>query len=341
MFWWTDRYRAVAVPNWDQLGSPTYWLLVIVNQVCLFAVPAFLFISGYFVAYAAQGDPPHIGSRVLRSRLVGVALPYVIWSLVFLAIDAALGTLYAPPTYLRKIAIGDALPGFYYVPLLCQFYLISPLIVRWAKTQPWRLLLITGAWQLLMVGLPYIWGLWGDPVAAQRALRVWDFTFPRWIFYFALGVVGGFETKRLSAWLTRNSRYLVAAAAGLGILAIAESQVLFNLTGEWDWAFAPLKLSSSLYAPVCMLAFLSLRVQRTPVWRALDHLGAVSFGIFLIHGKVLELLSRLIYHLAPALLSRQVALAALLFIVVLGGSWLALHTLTRSPARHYYRYFFG
>ena len=156
-----------------------------------------------------------------------------------------------------------------------------------------------------------------------------------------MGVVGGFQSKRLTAWLARYRRYLVVAAAVLGALAVAESQVLFNLTGEWDWAFAPLKLSSALYAPVCMLAFLSLRVQRTPAWRALDHLGAVSFGIFLVHGKVLELISRLIYHLAPALLGRQVVLAAVLFVVVLGGSWLVLHTVTRSPARHYYRYFFG
>jgi membrane-bound acyltransferase YfiQ involved in biofilm formation len=279
---------------------------------------------------------------VLRSRLVGVALPYVIWSAVFLTIDAAMGVWHPPLTYLRKIILGDAISGFYYVPLLCQFYLISPVLVRWARSHPKRLLAITGAWQLLMVGLPYLWGLWGDAVEAQRALRAWDWTFPRWTFYFALGIVGGFAGKRFTAWLTRYRRQLLAAAIALGVLAVAESQFLFRATGEWDWAYAPLKLSSALYAPTTVLAFLSFSVRPSSTsWRLLDHLGAFSFGIFLVHGKALELLARAIYHLAPTLLAHQVALAAVLFVVVLGGAWGALKILSRSPARHYYRYFFG
>lgn len=341
MFWWTDLYRPVTVPNWDQLGGPAYWLLVIVNQLALFAVPAFLFISGYFIAYAAQGDPPHIGGKVLRSRLVGVALPYVIWSAIFFAIDAALGVFHPPLTYVRKIILGDVISGFYYVPLLCQFYLISPLLVRWARSHPRRLLAITGAWQLLMVGLPYIWGLWGDAVAAQHALRAWDWTFPRWTFYFALGIVAGFSGKRFTAWLARYRRQLLAAAVVLGVLAVAESQILFGATAEWDWAFAPLKLSSAIYAPTCVLAFLSFNSKPSLSWRLLDHLGAFSFGIFLVHGKALELLAKVIYHLAPGLLAQQVALAAVLFVVVLGGGWWVLRTISRSPVRRFYHYFFG
>ena len=56
LFWWTDRYRPVTVPNYDQLGSLSYWAIVVVRQLTVFSLPAFLFVSGFFVAYASRGN---------------------------------------------------------------------------------------------------------------------------------------------------------------------------------------------------------------------------------------------------------------------------------------------
>ena len=51
MFMWTDRYRDVAVPNYDMLGSLSFYVTIIVRQLDVYSVPAFLFISGYFIAF--------------------------------------------------------------------------------------------------------------------------------------------------------------------------------------------------------------------------------------------------------------------------------------------------
>ena len=48
MFWWTHRYLAVSVPNFDQLGSLSYYGLRVIEQLIAFAIAAFLFISGFF-----------------------------------------------------------------------------------------------------------------------------------------------------------------------------------------------------------------------------------------------------------------------------------------------------
>ena len=40
MFWWTDRYRPVTVPNFDQTGTLPYYGLLLLKQLTLFSVPA-------------------------------------------------------------------------------------------------------------------------------------------------------------------------------------------------------------------------------------------------------------------------------------------------------------
>ena len=50
MFWWADRYRQVgSLPNYDQMGSLPYYVLAVIQQLAQFSVPAFLFISGFFI----------------------------------------------------------------------------------------------------------------------------------------------------------------------------------------------------------------------------------------------------------------------------------------------------
>ncbi len=53
MFTWTNAYRDVTVPNYDMLGSPSYYALIITRQLDSFAIPAFFFMSGFFVAFAS------------------------------------------------------------------------------------------------------------------------------------------------------------------------------------------------------------------------------------------------------------------------------------------------
>jgi len=46
MFWWTDRYLPVSVPNFDQFGGPSYYFYRVLEQLVIFMIPAFFFVSG-------------------------------------------------------------------------------------------------------------------------------------------------------------------------------------------------------------------------------------------------------------------------------------------------------
>jgi len=341
MFWWVHRYRPVTPPNYDQVGTIPYYILAVVNQAALFSVPAFLFISALFITYAAHGGMPVLSWRIIRTRLLNLLWPYLIWSIVIFVVDGMLGTVYSPIEYLTKLITGDAVGAYFFIPVLAQFYLLSPFLVRWAKARPGFLLALSALLQLVLMGVPYLGGLWGYSVLAQGVVKTLDWTFIRWAFFFVSGMVIGFRCKEVGDWLAGHRWLLLAAAVLLGVLSVVESQLIWQVTSDWDWAYTPLKLSSTFYAVVFTLAFLAWDFRFLPFRRAVERIGAVSYGIYLVHPKALELASKAIYHVAPGLLARQLVLAFLLFILMLGGCWLLMVVVAKSPARKIYRYLFG
>ena len=142
MFWWTNRYLPVSIPNFDQFGSLTYYLLVILRQITVFSVPAFLFVSGVFISYAARGEKSKLNLKTIRMRLIYLLVPYLIWSLIIFVVEFMInGETFTITEYLRKLLLGQSTPAYFYVIVIFQFYLISPLIVLIARYQ-WMILLL-------------------------------------------------------------------------------------------------------------------------------------------------------------------------------------------------------
>ncbi|MBE0411266.1 MAG: hypothetical protein IBX69_16210, partial [Anaerolineales bacterium] len=50
MFAWGHRYLPETIPVMSQVGSLSYYGLRLFEQLSVFAIPAFLFVSGFFVA---------------------------------------------------------------------------------------------------------------------------------------------------------------------------------------------------------------------------------------------------------------------------------------------------
>ena len=187
LIWWADRYRAVAAPNFDAVGSFDYWLLRTGEGIAAFAVPAFLFVSGYFAAFALSRavrapekntvrSPAALGLTaqtasnagvwsIVGSRIKMLVIPYLLWSAFYLALDAALGSVYAPISYARRIAFGGAAAGFYYVPLLIQYYLLAPFMVLLAQRR-WKWLLIAA----LILQLTAMFAIYLKELAPTSAL---------------------------------------------------------------------------------------------------------------------------------------------------------------------------
>jgi len=338
MFWWAHRYRPVVSPNFDQLGSPTYYGLVLVQQLALFSVPAFLFISGFFIAYAAHGDARGLSWKVVRARISNLLWPYLIWSIVIFIGNGLLGKVFSPAEYTRQLLTGAATGAFFFIPLLCQLYLLAPLIGWLGKDHPIILLSLAAAIQLLASGLFYL--QLGRVHLSNTVLRS-DWLFVWQAFYFPLGVVVGFRSPSIQRTISRFRWVLVVMSIILGVVSVLESEWLYQVTENFEWAHSLVKISSSLYAVVFILAFLAFKTTKGRFSQVVDWIGMRSYGIYLLHPELLALIARIVYHTAAWLLSQQLLLMLILVISGMVITLLVMEGIARSPIRGIYHYLFG
>jgi len=341
MIWWTDRYRPVTVPNYDQVGSLTYYLLLAAKQLTLFSVPAFLFVSGFFIAYATRGNTATLTWKTVRARLVKLLVPYAIWSAVIFIGDFLQGTTFSMMGYLERLLYGSATAAYFYVPIICQLYALSPWIASLARTR-WQLLISVSAFvELVVLILPYLSFVKGPGIEQiLGALCATDILFFQWIFYFVLGVVGGLYLPSFRQWLFRLRWTLLAAVIVMGMLAIIEPEGIYRLTAR-DWRGGVHTLATGLYATSFILCFLAFEQIALPFSKFLCQCGSKTYGIYLLHPKVLELVARVIYHVAPIILAYPFQFEPILVVLAVGLPLLVMAAVARSPARKAYSYLFG
>ena len=344
MFWWTDRYLPVTVPNYDQLGSPSYYGIVIFQKIGVFAVPAFLFTSGFFVAYAARGKSAFTW-KMVGVRLKNLLIPYLIWSIVIFAGEFLQGTTYPPLEYVRRLLLGDAVPAYYYVFLLCQMYILSPLLAPLAKRHGRTLLAATGLMLLGVIGLFYakLYSELGGielPLVDSIIPLIPSRLFVRFIFFFVLGMVAGFHLKQFKQWLHRYRWILLATVLVSAPLAILETEWIFRTVGE-DWRGGVFTLTGAAYAISFILAFMAFEQAPVPLPKALYELGKASYGIYLLHSTALVFFSRALQKLTPWLLAYQVVFLWVLVALAVGVPFLFMRIVARSPLRRSFRYLFG
>jgi peptidoglycan/LPS O-acetylase OafA/YrhL len=341
MFWWADRYRAVSVPNFDQLGGLTYYALRMIEQVVMFAIPAFLFVSGYFVAVATRKNQPTIDWVVVFKRVKSLVIPFLLWSILILMANVLLGESYTTEDVIITIITGQTEPPYYYVPLLVQLYLLSPFLVPLAKNRAKVLLLVTAIVQLLIMMLTYA-------VILNLNVSFWElflpltkgWLFPGRIFFFTLGIVAGFHLSTIKSMVARIKWLLITSIIVLFIVGIIEWEWLLRGSGQ-DWIGPKETLIDQLYALAFILGFISLRKFKLPDYLFLPKLGARSFGVYLIHSPVLRFTARIVYHILPPLLAYQMLFQPLLIIMGLGIPLLLMAFVNRSPGRRYYEFAFG
>jgi peptidoglycan/LPS O-acetylase OafA/YrhL len=343
MFNWTNRYLPVTVPNYDQVGSVADYVLVVIRQLAVFSVPAFLFCSGCFVAYAARGSRGEYTWNMVRVRLIGLLIPYLLWSFVWYITDALQGKIYTPIEYVTGLITGRADGGsYFFVPLLCQFYLLAPFIVRLAKRH-WRMLLvIAGSIQLAALGVNY-WRIFRPDSPAPpyvRCLALGWLVF-LWAFYFPLGVVLGLHGDRLKRAAARYYRLAVGVTAVLALLAILGPEIIYRTTGR-EVRFVPETLAPALYSVAFIVCFGIYDQIKVPLPNSLLQLGGKSYGIYLIHIKTMEFVSRVIRYFVPVLLTRPVLIIMPINIIAgLAVPLIMMRIVSKSPARRFYRYVFG
>lgn len=341
MVWGIGSVKPLEVPNLQWIGSFPYYVLLTVRQLTTWAVPALLFVSGYFVTYAMPMAPEDSPWKMVRARLTRLIIPYVIWSSVWFVVDAVQGSVYAPIEYVKRLALGRADGGYYYVVLLCQLYLLSPQLLSVARSRPRLLLWVTGLLQLAALSTRYL-GAVGVPLPDARLTEKATVNYLpfMWLLYFAVGLVSAVDTRRFREWMTRHKVYLLVATAVLGLLAVVEPEAIHHTTGA-ELRYLPRSVFSSLYSIGFILSYLSLDQVGLGL-RVAQRIARTSFPIYLLHFRIMKGLAEVASRLSPWMLERPVVvLSPILAVFGLGVPFLLAQVVEKSAIRRYYRYLFG
>jgi peptidoglycan/LPS O-acetylase OafA/YrhL len=341
MFWWTHRYRTGSVPNFEQLGTLSYYALRAVEQFVTFVIPSFLFVSGFFVAAATRRNEHSVSWNIMLARIKNLLIPYIVWSFMMFAFLHLQGQAFSATRAIKMLFLGGAAPPYYYVPLLCQLYLLAPFIVPLARSKWLSLLAFAAAVQLGVASLSYFRILGAESALLQyfRPLTAGWF-FPSHCFWFILGIVTGFHLQQFNEWMARLKWGLLALAGLTFLLGMIEWEVLLRSSGQ-SWLNANVTVTDNLYSLGCLLSFLAFRQTSLPMAKTIDQLGTLSFGIYLAHAPVLEVTSRAIYHVVPSVLAYQTLFQPILLAAGIGIPLLLMATVRRTPPKELYRYLFG
>jgi surface polysaccharide O-acyltransferase-like enzyme len=303
-------------------------------------VPAFLFVSGYFIAFASGRGTKPVSWQMVFNRVRDLLIPYLIWCTAYLALDFAEGKPFSPLEALRLVATGQLAPPFYYVVLLVQLYLLSPLLVPLMR-RFWKLALVGAALiQIPGVVINHLLQIDANTPMPALARLLFEWDVPTFIFWFLLGITVGINLTAFKAFLERNRAWLLPAAIIAAGLGMWEWEWLRQVSGR-EWLSPQEMFFSRLFALFAILGYFSLPdlEKRLPAWLAT--VGAKSFGIYLIHSLVLEIIARVTYHVAPALFGYPI-----FFLVLLTAAGLLLPfgmilILERSTAKRYVKLLTG
>lgn len=205
----------------DIIWSDTFYLGLALNQFFSFAVPVFIFLSGWLLQMA-------YGTRAIdlktfyRRRLVKLGIPYLLVTanyFIFFRKTWIIQQL-TPENFLPRFLYYGIEPTLYFVPLIFQLYLLFPFLKAlddWLYSPKKgtlcpAIVFIMGLFFLLHVSIGQL-AYSGKISYHWLCLRFFGF----WIFYFYAGM----QFKRMiGSLITTDAKVAFIASASLGLAMI-------------------------------------------------------------------------------------------------------------------------
>lgn len=284
----------------DMANYPhAYYWYNFFNIFMKFGTPTFILLSSFVLFYNYYSRP--LNGKLIggfyKKRLLYIIIPYVLFSAVYYA-----NKLYHSGTpgslqetarqFVHALATGTANTHLYFVFISIQFYLLFPLFLWALKRFP-----VLARWSV-PIGLALQWAFvlvnkYGldEPVANKGS---WSLSY---FAYYFMGAALGIYYPQLKKWLVPAVRTATPAKIAAWVLLWAAwltaglahvyvwhetrsgSDGYHSLLYEGLWN-AHTYLSALV---LIQLAFLIYRNAAGPLAKVLSHLGAMSFGIYLIH----------------------------------------------------------
>ncbi len=294
------------------------------RSMLVFAVPSFIFMSMLTVAYTANEKLPLLD--FYKKKLLRVAIPYIVWSIGYLLIlvivgHYTIGEILNPKSIFYFLAYGKSYEHLYFMPILLEFFFITPLllpIARKVKNSPKAAIGIAFGVQIIIYFL--------NKNIFYPHFKMLSSTF---LWYFSIGFLGlwfGCNYHKNFELVKKHSAKIFVLLAGVGIIHRYYSKLLWQqLWNVVSFNTFLHTVNLHLYMLLCTLFLLLIanwfceyprnaKGQEKKSYRFLLWASPLSYGIYLMHPVFMYLL-RKIFELPPL----QIRLPMLWIPIILLG----------------------
>lgn len=291
------------LPN---LGIRGVTALTILLGLVKFAVPMFVFITGFVLIYNYYDKLNY--KRFIFNRFKDIFIPYVIWTVFYYFwlrwehlvpkdnFKEGLNTIYS------SVISGEGLYHLWYMVLILQFYILFPLFRKgflWVKKHKidgstcifTAFVIFLGLLKLHNNYIPVLFQNYKHNVFTDFFITYRNRTFIYWSFYFILGGYFALNLENLKEKLKSYKILFTAAFFGFlayGVFMVISQAVKTPLGYQVNYeivsplAFSMTGLSiSAIYMGFTYTDSLSLKFKS--IAKLFTFIGNYSFGSYLIH----------------------------------------------------------
>lgn len=279
-------------------GTSTHTLFLFINKMSNFAVPVFIFLSAVVLFY--RYDQDFSWKQCLnfyKKRLLYILVPYLIWSLAYslyyyniLPHWKGYTATWDIEMFLEKLQRGQAAPHLYFFIIIFQFYVLFPLLIQLFQ------LLRKHVWLLVLLGIAvqvgfYLYAYEYGPIQNRASYCFGYFGL------FTIGGVLGMYYRQAIAWMKKYGYLFLALATIFGLTLVRIYYLSFaHLQTPPTYVYDAIFHLYALFMGISLI-WLSVKIieilsPTSFIIRSLKELGVVSFGIYLTHVVLLDILRK-------------------------------------------------
>lgn len=294
--WW-QFIRAVCIIAVIMIHCPNaiglqhnnlqFQLYFFLRSTINFPVAIFLFMAGYFTNIEKCSNNMKC---YIINRGGHLLIPYLVWSIVYLCVSMAYGEKVTLLTALSRLVRGAAAGHLYYMVVLLQLTLITPLLLK-GKKKISRLL-----WILTPVALIPVYYA---AITTGRIPWYLDTIFPLWFGFYWLGIQIRSANPKTKQFLLRIGTLPCLLSAF--VINLAESAILLYQRITPSLYLSQNRIGGFIYALVLIGVFYRMSNKKVRcISRNLKWTGDNSYAVYFSHCLVLNTIVRSIvekYHM--------------------------------------------
>ena len=282
-----------------------YLLFFAINKFLTFAVPSFIFLSGFKLHNKYKDNPIDI-RKFYSGRFKKIVIPYIVAFLIYFVFYKLLN-LVLLKDFFPALLLGTLAAHFYYIIIALQFYLIFPLLNKLFQKYDKVLLILSFISTLTFnqfVHFSY----------SDRFLGTY-------IFYFILGML--FAKINTSS----NKKHLRSSLVLFTPLTIAHIYFSYKMSLGGFW-YKPSGIGQSIYVSLACIVIYNLCIyfKNAKIEKIVNFIEPHTFYIFLYHILFMNILDFVIYpHFNLSIKYKFLISSAVIFLIILGYCYLRNH----------------